>query len=422
MKGIIRLLTVLLMVAIALPAFANGGSDEAVAETGEIVLSFPTFWVGQDSKSGPLASLLEAFNNQHEGEIKVLIEPNPDTDGYRDKINTQLSSGRAPDIFVFNPDPTTFQYYDSDILMDFTEELSGSWRDNFVESYVIDSTRDGATKSVPFEIAITPIWYNSELFSKVGVSEFPATMDEFLMVAEKLKAEGIVPTSQMTGGTNAWTSMLWYSHILGSLGGPDAMKQPLTDPIYAEAAAVLKQLYSDGNTTRDAVGGDAGVSGGHYMAADTAVFINGPWYIGRIRGDAPEVHSATKLSSAPQVGEYGGNQIGFMLSNLAAANTDDPRKREAVVTFMKFMTDPDNVKAISESAGSLFAVKYELGADADPLQREFVRVSSEATFVTGGLHNYYPVSVIQEFGQALAALVLDEATPDEFVQMLIDAQ
>jgi raffinose/stachyose/melibiose transport system substrate-binding protein len=149
MKSIVRGLALLLIVAIAVPVFANGGNDAEMEETGEIVLSFPTFWVGQDSKSGPLASLLEAFNNEHAGEIKVLLEPNPDTDGYRDKLNTQLSSGRAPDIFVFNPDPTSFQYYDSDILLDFTDELQGSWRDNFVESYVLDSTKDGKTKSVP---------------------------------------------------------------------------------------------------------------------------------------------------------------------------------------------------------------------------------------------------------------------------------
>ncbi len=422
MKSIVRGLALLLIIAFAVPVFANGGSDAAVEETGEIVLSFPTFWVGQDSKSGPLASLLEAFNNQHAGEIKVLLEPNPDTDGYRDKLNTQLSSGRAPDIFVFNPDPTSFQYYDSDILFDFTDELQGSWRDNFVESYILDSTKDGKTKSVPYEIGITPIWYNSDLFAKVGVNTFPATIEEFWAAADKLKAAGIVPGSQMTGGSNAWTSMLWFSHIMGSLGGPDVWDKPLTDPVYVKGAEVLKKLFSDGNTTRDAVGGDAGVSGGHYMAGDTATFINGPWYIGRIRGDAPEVHAATRLAAAPKIGEYSGHQIGFMLSNLAAGNTDDPRKRDAIITFMKYMTEPDNVKMVSESAGSLFAVKYELGADADPLQREFVRAASEASFVIGHFQSQVDVSVIQEFGQALAAMALGEATPEEFVQMLIDAQ
>ena len=421
MKRSILVPAILLMVAIALPVLANGGSEPEVS-TGEIVLSFPTFWVGQDSKSGPLASLLEAFNNENAGEIKVLLEPNPDTDGYRDKINTQLSSGRAPDIFVLNPDPTTFQYYESDILLDFTDEMSGSWKDSFVQSYLNDSTKGGRLKSVPYEIGITPIWYNSDLLNKAGVNSFPATMNEFWTAAEKMKAAGIVPGSQMTGGSNAWTSMLWYSHIMGSLGGPDVWSKPLTDPMYVEGARVLKRLYEDGNTTRDAVGGDAGVSGGHYLAGDTATFINGPWYIGRIKGDAPEIHAATRLAAAPKVGEFSGHQVGFMLSNLAAGNTDDPRRKAAVVKFMKYMTEPANVQMVSEASGALFAVKFELGADADPLQKEFVRAASDASFVIGHLQSVVDVAVIQEFGQALAAMALGEATPEEFVQMLIDAQ
>lgn len=399
------------------PVVATGSGEPA----GEIVLNFPTFWVGQDSKAEPIAQLVESFNAENAGKIKVVIEANPDTDGYRDKINTQMAAGQAPDIFVFNPDPTQFQYYESDILMDFTDELSGSWSDDFVPGYIESSTKNGHTKSVPFEIGLTPIWYNSELFAKAGLSEFPKTIDDFWAAADALKAAGIVPTSQMTGGSNAWTSMLWYSHIVGSLGGPDAWSKPLSDPIFVEAAKVLQRMYQDGNTTRDAVGGDAGVSGGHYMAGDTAMFINGPWYIGRIRGDAPDTYAATRLAPAPQVGDYYGHQLGFMLSNLAAANTDDPARRDAVLTFMRYMTKPDNVKMISEAAGSLFAIKYQLGADADPLQREFVRAASDATFVIGLFATFYPVDVVAEFGQALAAMALGEATPEEFVQMLIEA-
>jgi raffinose/stachyose/melibiose transport system substrate-binding protein len=420
MKIVLRVLAIALLVFAVQPLFAGGGGE--TAEEGEIVLNFPTFWVGQDSKAEPIAALVDSFNAMHAGEIRVVIEPNPDTDGYRDKLNTQLASGQAPDIFVFNPDPTTFQYYDSDILMDFTDELTGAWAADFVGSYITDSTRNGAIKSVPFEIGITPIWYNMDLLANAGVTGIPTTIDGFWEMAEALKAAGTVPGSQMTGGSNAWTSMLWYSHIVGSIGGPDVWSKPLTDPVFVEAAAVLQRLYQDGNTTRDAVGGDAGVSGGHFLAGDTATFINGPWYIGRIRGDAPEIHAVTQLAPAPQVGEYYGHQIGFMLSNLAAANTDDPRRREAVITFMQYMTDPDNVKMVSEAAGSLFAIKYELGANADPLQREFVRAASEATFVINHFQSAFDVAVVQEFGQALGLMALGEATPEEFVQILIDAQ
>jgi raffinose/stachyose/melibiose transport system substrate-binding protein len=157
------------------------------------------------------------------------------------------------------------------------------------------------------------------------------------------------------------------------------------------------------------------------MAGDTAVFINGPWYIGRIKNDAPDTYAATKLTAAPKVGEYHGHQLGFMLSNLAAANTDDQRQRDAVVKWMRFMTEPDNARFVSEAAGSMFAIKYELTADADPLQREFVRAASDASFVMGRFTDHHPVSAVAEFGQALSAMALGEATPAEFIDMLISA-
>jgi raffinose/stachyose/melibiose transport system substrate-binding protein len=276
----------LLVLLIAPAVFAGGGAEDQ-----EIVLSWPTIWVGQDSKAATVEALVNEFNAMHEGEIRVEMEPNPNYDEYRNKINTQIAAGVVPDIFVFNPDPTSFSYYESDLLMDFTDDLRGAWGRDFVDGQIAQATRNGRTKSVPFEVAITPIWANEALMAQAGIDSFPTDFEEFVEAAAKFKAAGIVPTSQMTGGSNAWTSMLWYSHIMASLGGPDVWEKHRLggdDDIYVQAAEYLLALYSDGNTTRDAVGGDAGVSGGHYLAQNTALFINGPWYIGRVRGDAPK--------------------------------------------------------------------------------------------------------------------------------------
>jgi raffinose/stachyose/melibiose transport system substrate-binding protein len=391
-------------------------------EEGEIVLNFPTFWVGQDSKAGPIADLVQQFNAQNAGRIRVVIEANPDTDGYRLKLNASMAAGVVPDIFVFNPDPTTFQYYDADLLLDFTEELKGPWAQDFAPGYIEASTKKGYTKTVPFETGLTPIWYNRELFDRAGVGDFPKRFDEFWAVTEKLKAAGITPTSQMTGGANAWTSMLWYSHILASISGPEIWKNPLPHPQYAQAAEILLRMYQDGNTTRDAVGGDAGVAGGHYMAGRTAIFSNGPWYIGRIKRDAPAVHAVTRLAHAPAVegGVYGG-EIGFLLSNLAAANTNDPARRAAVLQFIRWLTRPENVKIISERSGAMFALKYQLGEQVDPLLKQFIEISSSARFSVGHFESQFPAAVTQELGQALGAMALGKVDPQGFVQMLIQA-
>jgi raffinose/stachyose/melibiose transport system substrate-binding protein len=408
-----------LIVLLTVPVVTVFAGGQGEAEGGEVVLDFPTFWVGQDAKAEIIATLVEEFNAEYEGQYQVDIEANPDTDGYRDKINASIAAREVPDLFVFNPDPTTFQYYEGDLLFDFTEQLEGEWADRFVSGTVAGATRNGAAKSVPFEVGVTPIWYNEDLLQEAGWDEFPDNFDDFWQMAEDLKDMGVAPTSQMTGGSNAWTSMLWYSHILASIGGPDVWERPLSHPQYVQAAEIMQRMFQD-YTTEDAVGAGPGESSGHYMSERTAIFINGPWFIGNITEQAPEVKDATRLTPAPAVegGEYGA-QISFPLSNLAAANTDDPAQREAVLAFMDFMTRPENVKRISLDAGSMFAIKYSASEDeVDPLQSRFIEAFSNAEFTVTHMQANYPVDLIAELGQGFGAMALGRQTPEEFVENL----
>ena len=385
----------------------------------EIVLTWPSIWVGQDAKAATVAALVDQFNEDHEGVYRVEIEANPDYDGYRDKINALVAAGNVPDIFIFNVDPTTLQFYEGDILFDFTEALGGEWGNQFVDGAIQGATINGSTKTIPYEIAITPIWYNQQLFEQAGITEFPSTINEFWDAADALLAAGITPTSQMTGGSNAWTSMLWYSHLLGSAGGSTVWDNRLPHPHYQQAAEVMLRMFQQ-YTTRDAVGGDAGVSGGHFLTGRTAIFINGPWYIGRVRDDAPEVYEHVRLAAAPALpGGSHGHQVGFPLSNLAAANTDDPDRAEALITFMRWMTQPENVRSISLDSGSLFAIKFDVkGAELDHLQKQFIEASSNATFIIPHFQSQYSADLVAEFGQNLGALALGEINPQQFVDTL----
>jgi raffinose/stachyose/melibiose transport system substrate-binding protein len=282
------------------------------------------------------------------------------------------------------------------------------------------STIEGRVKSLPVENALTPIWYNERLFLEAGINEFPRTIEDFWVAADRLKANGIIPTSQMTGGANAWTSMLWFTHLVGSIGGPDVWDRAWDDPAFEQAAAIMKRLYSDGNTTRDAIGAGAGESSAHYMNERTAVFINGPWFVTNIRTNAPEVHAVTKLTYAPSAGDYYGHQVGWLLTSMAAARSDDPARNEAAIEFLRFFTDPTNAKRMSLEVGSLIPIKFDIGpGDAvDPLQRQFIQLSNDAEFLVDGIEAVMPVRVVQEFGQALSSMVLNDLQPREFVEMM----
>ena len=417
-KNFVLILVILLLLLPGL--FAGGQRDQ---DGKEIVLKWPTIWSGEDSKAATVTALVDEFNTMYAGKYKVEIEANPDYDAYRNKLNSQIAAGVVPDLFVFNPDPTSFSFYEGNLLMDFTEELAGSWGENFVSGAVSGAARNGAVKSIPYEVGYTPVWYNMDIFNKAGITSIPVTYDDFWNACEKIKAAGFIPASQMTGGTNAWTSMLWFSHIAASIGGPNVWEKDITDPVFVQAAEILNKMFADGNTSKDAIGGDAGVSGGHFLAGRSAMFINGPWYIGRVRNDAPDVFANTAIGPAPMVeGGFANAQIGFPQSNLAAGFTDDPAKKEAVLTFLKWMTKPENVKKISIDSGAMFAVKFGVdeGEEVDFVQGQFMTTVNEAAFVNTHFQANFTTDVVAEFGQALAKMALGKSTPEEFLKQIAD--
>ncbi len=410
----IVLFTVLVL-ALVPHAFASGRADSE-----EVVIHWPCIWVGADAKAAVVADLVDAYNAENAGSIRVVIEEMPDYAVYDRKIVAEIASGSPPDFFTLKWNADTRAYYESDILMDFTDELAAGWVPAISRESIAQATIDGRVKVLPYETAITPIWYNTEIFDQAGIADFPATIDEMWGTFEKLKSIGVIPTSQMTGGNNAFTTQMWFSHLVNSIGGPDIWSKPFTDPAFVEAASILKQFFENGNTTADAIGATAGVSSGHYMAGRTAIFSNGPWFIGNIRSNAPDIYSVTAISPAPAAGPYTGSQVGFTLTAFAAANTNDAARRAAILDFIGYLALPENAKAISLESGSLLTPEFTLdaGENMDPLQAEFIKLRDSATFLGRRFDTTVPVSVLDEFGPGIDELVAGRISPEEFVARL----
>ena len=103
-----KLIALLLVAVMAIGLAACGGSSQPATSTeasGEIVINFPSIWVGTDSKAAYMSQLIDAFNAENAGSIKVVVEEQTDYQAYRDKIRTTITTGSAPDICILD---TTF--------------------------------------------------------------------------------------------------------------------------------------------------------------------------------------------------------------------------------------------------------------------------------------------------------------------------
>ncbi|WP_394698676.1 ABC transporter substrate-binding protein [uncultured Sphaerochaeta sp.] len=410
-----RLIAVLLLLCLLSPLTAQGQAESGQQK--EIELRWASIWVGNDSKAPAVEALVEEFNTKNAGKIKVVIEPQPDYNAYEQKVRTSLAAGQAPaDIFTIKFNPTTATFYQSNLLMDFQGKLDDAWKANFDGGSLEQSTVDGMLKSLPMETAILPIWYNMDAMKSVGVNAVPATEKEMFAAFDKLKAAGIAPTSQMTGDTNAWTSMIWFSHFAVSLGGPNVWDKPFTDPAFVEAAKLIKRMIQE-YSTADAVGLGAGGSGGHFLAGRTAVFSNGPWYAGRADLAATPFFGSIKIGGLPAVGEYEDIMISRLQANICAASSKDAAKEQAIVDFLKFLTSPTSIAKIAETSGAMFAIKTDY-RPVNNLQKQFYDANASASTTAFDLEAALGAEVTLEFAQQLGALALDRISAEEFCALV----
>ena len=414
MKKLLSLLLVMIMiVALAVPAYAAND---------EIIINFPSVWVGTDSKAPYMAQLIENFNAENAGSIKVVVEEQSDYQAARDKLRTTITTGATPDLCIMDTTYDIKGYSEAGKFMDLTPYLEEGWGKDFADGAFDAWSVDGKVYALPFESAIfTPI-YNTKIFADIGWDHFPATYDEFFQFCEDAKAKGYNAMGQMAG-ENAWSSMLWYSLIVEAIGGKDVYANGLQDPAFVQAAEVLKAMYD--YTFEGAISAGAGDVNGHWLARDTAIYLNGPWWVANLYKEDNAVDGVlladdceVALNPTYEGGKGEGGLVTTVQAFLAAAKQDDPAKEAAVVKFLKYITDPQHVSELALSSGAMFFVKYTPSPDTNAISQAVTEVANKADFTILHVNGAFPTAFSTAFPTAVQELVSGNIDAQGFVDYL----
>ena len=404
----------------AVAAIMAGGATVSAADQ-PVELNLYHSWSTETTRGEVLTKLIDEFNQEHDGEIKVNVETNSDFPAYQEKVKTMLSTDTAPDIFHYNYNPNDLSYFESGKLMDFSSFMDDEWKARFEESDLETLTYNDQLLSIPFESAGAVLWYNKDAFAEVGYNEFPATWSELLDACQKLKDAGYGGFSLYTGD-DAWYSINLITDLWIANDGATAVNTATSFNTQGliDALNTYKEFYQ--YSTSDVIGGNYSVAGANFSSKKTTMAIDGSWFTGYIdESILPSVAVASTPTNGDDVA-----QPGYLVTDAqtpwAAAATDDPDKEAAIVEFMKYITSEDATKTLTMDGSVILSAKLELTdedlANCTDQMRQYLEVNAKAPSRTTNLERNLSTEAAAELPTLLESFLLDQITAEQFCEQL----
>lgn len=202
-------------------------------------------WTNPNIDNEILKARIELFQKENP-DIKIDVEEVPSSQ-YLTKLQTQATGRTLPDLAVYQPNAALQPFVNANLLMPI-DEILDTWKDILPQEAIDSYSLDGKHYAVPAKLTyVDIIYYNKDLLSKVGYTEFPQTYDKFIDMVKKLRAADITPI--VVGNKDRWPLQSSYISILSDrFGGSDFLTKAakgeakFTDPEFVKALQVIEEL------------------------------------------------------------------------------------------------------------------------------------------------------------------------------------
>ena len=205
MKITKRFLLTILVALIAAGTVFGSGARQGGAGGGKTVLNF---WSWRTEDVDAYEELFKVFEAQNP-DIDVVHTAHRNTE-YNTILAAALNGGSGPDVFMARSYGGFEAFAQSGYMQALDDLLPELKNFNDANRRGSTSVADGKIYGVPMASQTCVIFYNTDIYSKLGLN-IPITWDEFIANLETIKNAGITPIG--FGGKDAWD----FETMLGNL-------------------------------------------------------------------------------------------------------------------------------------------------------------------------------------------------------------
>jgi raffinose/stachyose/melibiose transport system substrate-binding protein len=288
------------------------------------------------------------------------------------------------------------------------------WDDRFLPAALNDSRRyKGQRHGVPFLLHGEGLYYNKALFKRAGIAAPPASYEELLADAAKLKAAGI--PSLIFGGSVNWHLMRLMDELLETKCGADkhdaltAMQADWSkEPCATQSFAELKR-WTDTFLLKPFMGLADDQAQGLFYAGRVAMALEGDWFVHMIQAHADIDNFGLFLFPT-------GTDRLYSFSEYFYVNAHSPNQ-EAATAFLDFVTSPAEQQKYLGKFGTISVDKeIDYSKQTLALDKQWNRILTTAskTFVNGD--QAFPVAATTEYWRIINQVASDALQPEQAAQ------
>lgn len=248
-KSIFRRISVLLSVALAVGLVAASATLAATARRNAEVTINLLYRSTNSQHDNWVKWLVDTFNQQHQGSIKVVANGIPDVN-YHQKVSLVLKGSNPPDVFFS---------WEGGWAQTMVDDGFAAPLDAYYKKYHWNTELNSAANKlatfgghqwfVPYYMSASVVWYNTDLFKKYNLKP-PKTWTQLQHVADVLKSHGVAPF--LLANQQQWEAQFpWTAYFVNKYGEPAyqkllAHKIKWTDPRVVATFAEMKKWVDDG--------------------------------------------------------------------------------------------------------------------------------------------------------------------------------
>lgn len=396
----------------------EGTEEFSMADASEVDGTEISFWHSMGGVNGQaIDTLVKKFNDENEYGITVKAQYQGEYDDSLNKLKSAQIGNMGADLVQVYEIGSRFMIESGWItpmqqMIDADSYDLSQIEPNLAAYYTIDNQ----LYSMPFNSSTPIMYYNKEMFEKVGITEIPDSLEGIEAVGEKLLNEG--GAGQVISlGIYGW----FFEQFIGKQGleyanngnGRTEAATAVAFDSNGAAANILtawKSLYDKGYAPNVGKGGDAGLA--DFSAGKSAITLGSTASLKQILQD---VNGKFEVGTAyfPKVKstDEGGVSIGG--ASLWALNNNDAKKTRATWEFVKFLISPES-QAYWNAQTGYFPVTT--AAQEEPVFKENVEKYPQFQTAIDQLHDSSPKYV----GALLSVFPEARATVESEIENLLN--